>query len=202
MRFEGSLKTWTDDRGFGFIEPDQGGQEIFVHVKAFAPGTGRPRAGQRLSFEVELGAQGKKRAKNVQFVRAATRPRALHAARAESPATWGLASALAIPAFIAIFVWVALTWRLPGWAAPVYIGASGVCFIAYALDKSAARRGASRTNESTLLMLGLVGGWPGGLLAQHWFRHKSSKASFRAAFWGSVVVNVAGFVLLASRRLV
>lgn len=201
MRFEGSLKTWTDDRGFGFIVPDQGGQEIFVHINAFPPGTGRPRAGQRLSFEVEIGAQGKKRAKNVQFMRASPMARGSHAARAESPAAWGLVSALAIPAFIAVFVWVALSWRVPGWAPLVYLGASGICFIAYALDKSAARRGAWRTKESTLLLLGLVGGWPGGLLAQHWFRHKSNKPAFRAAFWGSVVVNVAAFVLLASRRL-
>jgi len=150
VRFEGSLKTWTDDRGFGFIEPDQGGQEIFVHIKAFPPGTGRPRVGQRLSFEVELGPQGKKRAKNVQFARA---PAPRRGPRAEAPARWGLASALAIPGFVAIFVWAAMTWRLPGWAALVYLGASGVCFLAYALDKSAARHGSWRTPESTLLML-------------------------------------------------
>lgn len=35
MRFEGLLKTWNDERGFGFIQPLAGGQEIFVHVKAF-----------------------------------------------------------------------------------------------------------------------------------------------------------------------
>lgn len=196
MRFEGSLTTWTDDRGFGFIEPDQGGQEIFVHITAFPSGTGRPRAGQRLSFEIELGAQGKKRAKHVQFVRAAARPRG---PRAQTPARWSLASALAIPGFVAVFVWASLTWRLPGWAALVYLAASAVCFIAYALDKSAARRGAWRTPESTLLLLGLIGGWPGGLIAQQRLRHKSNKPSFKAAFWGSVAVNVVGFVMLASR---
>jgi len=35
MRIEGVIKSWNDERGFGFIEPTQGGQEIFVHVKAF-----------------------------------------------------------------------------------------------------------------------------------------------------------------------
>ena len=197
MRFEGSLKSWTDDRGFGFIELDQGGQEIFVHIKAFPAGSGRPRVAQRLSFEVELGAQGKKRATSVQFVRAAIRSRG---SRAEAPANWGLASALAIPALVAIFIWAALTWHVPGWAAVVYLGVSGLCFIAYAIDKSAARRGARRISERTLLMLGLVGGWPGGLLAQQLLRHKSNKASFRTAFWGTVLLNVAGFVLLASRE--
>ena len=35
MPFTGTLKSWNDDRGFGFIAPAQGGQEIFVHIKAF-----------------------------------------------------------------------------------------------------------------------------------------------------------------------
>ena len=75
MRFEGSLKTGGDDRGFGFVELDQGGQEVFLRIKAFSAGTCRPRPGQRPSYEIGLGAQRKKRAKNVQSLRAAGRVR-------------------------------------------------------------------------------------------------------------------------------
>ena len=71
MRLEGTIKSWNDERGFGFIEPVQGGQEIFVHAKAFRVGNGRPQAGQYVSFEIELGPQGKKRAKEVELVRVA-----------------------------------------------------------------------------------------------------------------------------------
>ena len=39
MQSTGTLKSWNDDRGFGFIEPTHGGQEIFVHIKAFAAAT-------------------------------------------------------------------------------------------------------------------------------------------------------------------
>ena len=47
-------------------------------------------------------------------------------------------------------------------------------------------------------MLGLAGGWPGGLLAQHYLRHKSAKASFQVAFWLTMLLNTAAFVALAS----
>ncbi|TFW13826.1 DUF1294 domain-containing protein [Duganella callida] len=86
-------------------------------------------------------------------------------------------------------------------AATVYGVASLLCFAAYALDKSAARRGARRTPERSLLLLGLVGGWPGGLLAQRWLRHKSVKPSFQLKFWLTVLLNLAAAALLAATVL-
>lgn len=82
--------------------------------------------------------------------------------------------------------------------AVLYAVASVACFIAYALDKSAARKGRRRTPERTLLLLGLAGGWPGALAAQQWLRHKSSKTSFLAMFWFTVVLNVAALLALAA----
>ncbi|MYN04646.1 DUF1294 domain-containing protein [Pseudoduganella sp. DS3] len=82
--------------------------------------------------------------------------------------------------------------------AALYAVASVACFIAYALDKSAARKGRRRTPERTLLLLGLAGGWPGALAAQQWLRHKSSKTSFLAMFWFTVVLNVAALLALAA----
>lgn len=77
------------------------------------------------------------------------------------------------------------------WLASVYGVASVVCFIVYAADKSAAAAGRRRIPERTLLLLGLACGWPGGLLAQRWLRHKTAKTSFQVAFWCSVAANVA-----------
>ncbi len=77
------------------------------------------------------------------------------------------------------------------WVAALYGAASLACFIAYASDKRAARRGARRTPERTLLMLGLACGWPGGWAAQRWLRHKSSKTGFLLQFWLSVALNIA-----------
>lgn len=79
----------------------------------------------------------------------------------------------------------------------VYGIASVLCFIFYALDKSAARAGRWRISESTLLMLGLCCGWPGGIVARQWLRHKSVKTSFRTKFWATTAVNVALLAALA-----
>jgi uncharacterized membrane protein YsdA (DUF1294 family)/cold shock CspA family protein len=195
MRFEGTVKTWNDDRGFGFIEPAQGGQEIFLHIKAFDQRAGRPQPGQRVVFEVELGPQGKKRAcrvEPVRIVRSTTRPRREPAAR------WGTATLFAIPAFIMVFIVASAVWPPPHWVAVVYLGASGLSFVAYALDKAAAVRGQWRTPEATLHALALAGGWPGALLAQQFLRHKSTKAEFRAVFWVTAVLNTAAFVALCT----
>jgi len=77
-----------------------------------------------------------------------------------------------------------------------YLVASSATFAAYAIDKSAARRGAWRTSESTLHLLALAGGWPGALIAQSRLRHKSKKQPFRAVFWATVVLNCAAFAWL------
>ena len=195
MRFEGVIKSWNDDRGFGFIEPTLGGQEIFVHVKAFTRRSGRPQINQLVSFEVELGPQGKKRARNVEPVRTV---RSTVRVRRDSPAQWGTATLFAIPAFLILYLAVSVLWRPPLWVAGIYVAASLFTFIAYAADKSAAEYGGWRTPESTLHTLSLAGGWPGALLAQQFQRHKSTKVEFRFTFWGTVVVNIIVFVLLCS----
>ncbi|WP_109370503.1 MULTISPECIES: DUF1294 domain-containing protein [unclassified Massilia] len=86
--------------------------------------------------------------------------------------------------------------QLPPAVGAVYLLLSVLCFASYALDKSAARRGARRTPESRLLVLGLVGGWPGAVLAQQWLRHKTVKQPFRKLFWLTVAANLAAQVAL------
>ena len=195
MRFEGTLKTWNDDRGFGFIAPSQGGEEIFVHIKAFEARSARPQLNQAFSFEIEIGPAGKKRARNVAPLRKA---QPVRTRRRESPAQWGTSTLFAIPAFLVLYWVVSVVWTPPLWVAALYAATSVITFITYAIDKSAAARGAWRTAESSLHLLALAGGWPGALCAQQFLRHKSSKAEFRSVFWATVVLNVVGFIILCT----
>jgi cold shock CspA family protein len=89
MRYEGKLKKWNAERGFGFIVANDSGQDIFVHITAF-PRDGRlPMEGEVLSFEVEPDGKGKKRAVRVLRGDAAlpanaisSKPRSRHLSRA------------------------------------------------------------------------------------------------------------------------
>lgn len=73
----------------------------------------------------------------------------------------------------------------------VYLAFSLFTYIAYWIDKRAAQRNRSRIPEATLLALGAMGGWPGGLFAQQALRHKTKKLSFQLLFWLSVLLNIA-----------
>jgi cold shock CspA family protein len=65
MRIEGTLEKWNDARGFGFIKPRHGGQDIFVHVSVFPRDGKPPEIGESLLFEIELDKDGRKRAVRV-----------------------------------------------------------------------------------------------------------------------------------------
>jgi uncharacterized membrane protein YsdA (DUF1294 family) len=61
----------------------------------------------------------------------------------------------------------------------------------YGSDKQRAQQGHWRTPESTLHLLDLAGGWPGALIAQRRHRHKTSKKSFQAIFWITIITHQA-----------
>lgn len=73
----------------------------------------------------------------------------------------------------------------------LYTGLSLLAFVLYAIDKAAARQNRRRIAERTLHVVGLAGGWPGGLLARQLLRHKTRKQPFRTFFWLTAVANLA-----------
>ena len=65
MRTHGTLTKWNDDRGFGFVVSAKGDGDLFVHISAFPRDGVRPRLNELISFEIEVGADGKRRAVRV-----------------------------------------------------------------------------------------------------------------------------------------
>ena len=181
MREKGKLRTWNDEKGFGFIVPNEGGKDVFIHISAFSNRSRRPEAGQTVTYALSADNQGRPRAAN------ATLP----GDRLDRPKKKGGATGAFIisGAFLAILCASVLSNKLPALVLWVYLGLSVLTFFWYGFDKTAAKDGARRTPEATLHWLSLLGGWPGALIAQQTLRHKSKKKSFRAAFWFTVVVN-------------
>ena len=65
MRLSGTLRSWNDDRGSGFIAPTHGEAELFVHVSALPKDGTRPTVGEKLTYELGRGKDGKLQAVNV-----------------------------------------------------------------------------------------------------------------------------------------
>jgi len=55
----GTLRSWNDERGFGFIAPTGGGPEVFVHISALPRDGSRPTVGETLDYELGRGKDGR-----------------------------------------------------------------------------------------------------------------------------------------------
>jgi uncharacterized membrane protein YsdA (DUF1294 family)/cold shock CspA family protein len=180
MRYQGKVTRWKDEQGFGFIVPNGGGEAVFLHIKSFSRRGRRPVDGEIVTYDLVFDGKARARAQSVAFVdESAIVP------RGKSDAVW-LLMALVSMAFVVHAAWLG---KLPKLAPAIYVVASLFAFAVYAWDKSAARNGEWRTQESTLHLLALVGGWPGALFAQKLLRHKSKKTSFQVMFWVTVLAN-------------
>ena len=191
MRHQGRITHWKDDQGFGFITQNGGAQQVFVHISSFSTQKRRPTGNEPVSYEVSTDSNGRLRAERVAFI--GERP------ASASPAGPGKTTPPVLAAiFLVLLAGATVTGQLPLAIPVLYAVASIATFVAYALDKSAARTNRWRTPESTLHLCALLGGWPGAVAAQHWLRHKSRKPSFQLVFWATVALNCAALGWLAA----
>lgn len=181
MRSKGKITSWNDEKGFGFVTPLAGGKRIFMHISAFGNRDRRPELNQVVTYAVSSDKQGRPCA--VQATLAGDR-----LARGKKPSS-GLLAVIGSAVFCVVIVIAVLASELPTIVLAFYLVASLLTYVAYAIDKSAARKGTWRTQERTLHLLSLLGGWPGALIAQKRLRHKSKKEPFRAVFWMTVLLN-------------
>jgi len=191
MRQEGVITRWDDGRGFGFITPTTGGPDIFIHASAITRGP-RPVVGDVVTFRTSHDDRNRLRATEVQYRESPQR---------RTPSTRGVRVAgLVAILFLGLLGVLAVLGFLPGLAVAVSVLFSGAAFALYRADKSAAVRGTWRVSESTLQTVSLLGGWPGALVAQQVYHHKTRKQPFQSVFWVTVVVNCAALAWLAIAR--
>lgn len=185
----GKVTEWNDDGGYGFLAPQNGAGRVFLHIKSLSARHRRPKVGEWIRYKEGRDERGRPRAETAVFLDSGKRKR-----------TTNRSSKLPLVVCLAFLVGVcgmAFVGRLPDIVAMVMLGASALSFVLYAMDKSAAEKGQYRVPEANLHLVALVGGWPGALIAQQGFRHKTRKASFQRLFWGTVLINLAFLGFLA-----
>ncbi len=190
MRSKGKLNQWNDDKGFGFITPHGGGQQVFIHIKSFNNCRQRPRLNQVVTYTLSADKQGRLCA-----IQASHSGERLAKKKAAKQNNFSIVFAVL---FIVTVTLLTLLHYMELIILLGYIGLSLVTFIAYAIDKSRAQKDLWRTSESTLQILALFGGWPGALIAQQKLRHKSKKVSFRVVLGVTVLMNISALSWLFS----
>jgi len=188
MRYQGRITQWLDDKGYGFITPNGGGTRVFMHISSLAPNQRRPRGNELVHYEMTLDQQRRPNAHGVQYV-------ARSGARG-FPALGAIVAPGISVAFFAFLIGAVLRERLPVAVLLWYLAASLLTIAAYRQDKLLSIERKRRLREKHLHLGELLGGWPGALVAQRWWRHKSQKTSFQAEFWLMVTINLAALAWL------
>lgn len=180
----GTITTWNDQKGYGFITPEDGSPRVFFHISGVVGQRGRPVEQTEVLYMLTCDDQNRLRAVQVQSVQA-------FAPRRQSYG--GHIIVLTIAAlFFALLAGATVIFQLPTLVIIVYLTSSLLALLLYAYDKSCAMQDTRRVPESTLHLIELLCGWPGALVAQEFFRHKTVKRSFQTSFWSMVTLNLIG----------
>lgn len=205
MEQRGELLSWDDSKGFGFIQPENGGDQLFVHISAMR-GDARPNQGDKVMYLAGKDDKGRlrathMRAEGLRIDRPAIRRKPRQAAEVKPAKPTRESTPRQRPAgriqhlWLKLLLWLGLC-SLPvagaigmylqhDWIAPLaaYGIVSLITFLLYRSDKRSAMAAQQRTPENLLHLSELLGGWPGALIAQQRYRHKTRKVSYQLMFW-------------------
>jgi uncharacterized membrane protein YsdA (DUF1294 family)/cold shock CspA family protein len=187
MRYQGTVAEWNSTKGFGFITRNGDGERVFAHISAF-PRSRAPQLGTVWNFEISCDDRGRRHAIHLEPKRAEARQH-----NDNAPPTGTKWRCMVSGLFLALVAAACASGKLSWFVLAAYLGLSLISFLAYGWDKVLAERKQWRTNENTLHVLDLIGGWPGGYIGQSHFRHKWKKGSFVAMFWATAVINASAF---------
>ena len=189
---EGKLVKWNDEKGFGFVRPETGEKDLFLHISAiknYRKGLShRPAAGDIVHYQPisRAEAEGQRRISAALVVGI---NKAIFGIDAE-PRPWWSTLGLKLLAGAPILLSFHVIWRT-GNPIPLvsYVFMSALSSMYYAADKRRALLHKLRIPEIYLHYFELLGGWPGALLSQQAFRHKKNKGDYQRVFWEIVTLH-------------
>lgn len=194
MRDQGRLVEWFDEKGYGFIQPnDDSKDRVFLHIKDFARQGPRPILGCALEYNVIVDAQGRYRAQQVSYLKASqtqkSRTQKVSPKKTEPGQRWSPMQ-IASVVYIVVLALLVLLGRLSGLVLLFISLMNAASYWFYAQDKEAAQNGQRRVPENTLHLLSFLGGWPVAWLAQQKLHHKTQKQPFRKIYFCTIFFNI------------
>lgn len=207
QRIRGTVRMWDKEKSYGFIEPDEGGRDVYFHLRAFGGSPARPSVGMLVTYCLTTDGIGRPRAAFA-LVEAGGRPteptfrgqpmpapprhapapqRRRQGPRRSTSVGWAF---LGSAGFIGALAGAAYFHHLEWWVPAAYGAVSSFTFMVYAWDKDMAVEREWRVSENTLHLLELLGGWPGALFAQQCLRHKTAKLGYQVVFWLIVTMHL------------
>ena len=157
MRDQGRLVEWFDDKGYGFIQPNDASKDrVFLHIKDFAQRGPRPIEGCALEYVVQLDGHGRYQAKQVTYLKASqTKKKSAQSKSNFAAAQKQKLQPMQIAAVIYIIALAGLSFAglLPSLVL-LFVGIiNAMTYWFYAQDKEAAQQGERRVPENTLHIL-------------------------------------------------
>jgi len=193
MRDQGRLIEWFDEKGFGFIQPnDESKDRVFLHIKDFAQKGPRPIQGCALEYIVQLDGQGRYKAKQVTYLKASQTTKASKKSKPVKSSTQSQLQPMQILCigYIITLAILTVTGLLSGMVLLFVSVINIMTYWFYAQDKEAAQLGSRRVPENTLHIFSFLGGWPAAWLAQQRLRHKTQKQPFRQIYFCTILFNI------------